>query len=91
LIYSWTPRQFKNFVKGAKFRTVDEYEHAAVSAMFIAKASNSRKRLKLKDIYDADKIRKKIENPEVKKNDVVSFERYKKAKEAMRNYSPGMT
>lgn len=90
LIYSWTPRQFKNFIKGAQLRTVDEYELAAAIGLFTAKASNSKKRLKLKDIYDADKVRKNMEKSNSKKNEVLSLDRYKKAKEAMKNYSPSM-
>ncbi len=91
LIYSWTPRQFRNFVKGAQLKTVDEYELAAASALFTAKATNSRRKIKLKDLYDSEKVRKSINNPQ-KKNSHSGFslERYRKAKEAMKSYSPSM-
>lgn len=92
LIYSWTPREFKNFIKGAQLRTIDEYEKSAAAAMFSAKASNSRKRLKLKDIYDADKIRKALNNPShgKKVSSGLSLDRYRRAKESMQGYSPNM-
>lgn len=71
-------------------KTIDDYELSAANAMFTAKASNSKKRLKLKDLYDADKIRKFIDNPKTEKRTELSLERYKKAKEAMKGYSPSM-
>lgn len=71
-------------------KTIDDYELSAANAMFTAKASNSKKRLKLKDLYDADKIRKSIDNPKTEKKTELSLERYKKAKEAMKGYSPSM-
>lgn len=91
LIYSWTPKQFKNFIKGAQLRTIDDFELAAANAMFTAKASNSQKRLKLKDLYNADKIRKSITAPSrTKAGSEISLDRYRKAKEAMKGYSPSM-
>ncbi|MGX2958047.1 hypothetical protein JNUCC23_01990 [Peribacillus sp. JNUCC 23] len=71
-------------------KTIDDYELSAANAMFTAKANNSKKRLKLKDLYDADKIRKSIDNPKTEKRTELSLERYKKAKEAMKGYSPSM-
>lgn len=88
LIYSWTPRQFRNLVKGSLLRTIDSYELAAATALFTAKASNARKRIKLSDVYDSEKARKSLNNPTGKKSDSFSIERYRKAKEAMKGYSP---
>lgn len=90
LIYSWTPRQFRNFVKGSQLKVIDSYELAAASAMFTAKARNSRKRIKLSDIYDANKIRKSMDKAVGQKEETFSLERYRKAKEAMKSYSPSM-
>lgn len=85
LIYSWTPREFRNFTKGAQLRTIDTYELSAISAIFNAKAK-SKKRVKLKDVFDAEKARKELNSPA--KSTELNLERYKKAREAMRNYSP---
>jgi len=88
VIYSWTPREFKNFIKGAKLRIIDSYELCAVQAIFTGKVKNTRKKsLKLKDIYDADKARKEIDNSVGVKEQPLHLERYKKAKEAMKKYS----
>lgn len=88
LIYSWTPREFRNFTKGAQLRTIDTYELSAISAIFNAKAKN-KKRVKLKDIFDAEKARKDLISPA--KPVALNLERYKKAKSAMRNYKPNMS
>lgn len=90
LIYSWTPRQFKNFVKGSQLRVIDSYELAAASAIFNAKVKG-KKKIKLKDVYDSEKARTSINNPSAKKDESFSLERYRKAKEAMKGYSPSMT
>lgn len=94
VIYSWTPRQFHNLVKGSHLRKVDDYELAAAGALFTAKASNSKKKIKQKDIFDADKARKKIENHKIGKGKAdeasnLNLERYRKAQEAMKQYSIG--
>lgn len=91
LIYSWTPRQFRNLIKGSQLKVIDSYELAAATALFTAKASNARKRIKLADIYDSNKMRKSLDNPIGKKDDSFNLERYRKAKDAMKGYSPSMT
>lgn len=87
LIYSWTPREFRNFTKGAQLRTIDAYEMSAITAIFHAKVK-SKKRIKLKDIYDAEKARKDLVSPA--KPVELNLERYKKAQAAMRSYKPNM-
>lgn len=88
LIYSWTPREFRNFTKGAQLRTIDSYELSAIQAIFNAKVK-SKKRVKLKDIYDAEKARKDLISPA--KPVELNLERYKKAQAAMRSYKPNMS
>ena len=83
-IYSWSPREFKNFIKGARLRQIDGYELSAANALFIAKAQNGKKRTGLKDLYDADKARKQIDSVEGKKEDALDLTRYRKAQEAMK-------
>jgi len=91
LIYSWTPREFKNFIKGAQLRTIDSYELSAVSAIFTAKVKSKKRSIKLKDIYDAEQARKDLDTPVDSKKDAgLNLERYKKAQEAMKAYSPSM-
>ncbi|MDX1807678.1 MAG: hypothetical protein R3267_11695 [Paenisporosarcina sp.] len=86
VIYSWTPREFKNFIKGVQLRKIDLYELSAISAIFNAKVK-SKKSVKLKDIYDAEKARKEIIKG-VTKESGLHLDRYLKAKEAMKNYKP---
>lgn len=59
LIMSWTPNEYKAFLKGAQMKMVSDYENLAIQAMYIRKADNE-KRLKLTDLFDADKARKRI-------------------------------
>lgn len=90
LIYSWTPREFKNFIKGSQLRKIDEYETAAISAMFTAKVKSKKRGIKLKDIYDAEKARNEILSTEKPKDNNFNLERYRKAKQAMKGYQPSM-
>ena len=87
MIYSWTPREFKNFLKGAKLRAIDNLEMYAMQALFTGKVKNTRKKtLKLKDIFDADKARKEVDNINKVKEQPLHLERYRKAQQAMKNY-----
>lgn len=87
-IYSWTPREFKNFIKGARLRKIDEFELSAANALFTASAQNTRKKkLTLKDIYDAEKARKEIET-DGKKVEPLNLDRYRRAQAAMKAYRP---
>lgn len=83
LIYSWTPREFKNLIKGAQLRRVDDYELTATSAIFNAKVK-SKKKVKLKDIYDADKARRAVEYGREKKDEVKYMERWNNAQRALK-------
>lgn len=84
-IYSWTPRQFKNFMKGAQLREADNWEREAANAFFTAKASNSRK-TSVKELYDADKARKEILTDSTKEPVKKDLTLYNAAKAAMKNY-----
>lgn len=90
LIYSWTPREFKNFIKGSKLRKIDSYELSAASAIFNAKVKG-KKHVKLKDIYDSEKAIKKMnELASGKAKAGLSLDLYRRAKESMKGYSPSM-
>lgn len=60
LIYSWTYREYTNFLKGARLSEIDHRENLSISAIFNAQASNA-KRTSAKKLYDADKARRQIE------------------------------
>jgi hypothetical protein len=61
---SWTPKEYKLFLKGAKHRQIDRIEEMSYLALFTAKASNSN-RMSAKKLYNADKERKRIDKPEI--------------------------
>ena len=88
-IYSWTPREFKNFIKGAQLAKIDAYEMSAISAIFQAKVK-VKKWVKLKDIFDAEKARKEMDKSLSNESTERHTERYYKAIEAMKNYKPSM-
>lgn len=87
-IYSWTPRQFKNFIKGAQLSETDVWEREAANALFTAKASNSKKKVGVKDLYDAEKARKQILSVEGEKAPSKHLGRYHAAQAAMKAYRP---
>lgn len=89
IIYSWTPREFKNFIKGARLRQIDEHERDSISALFNAVAQNSKKKnLKPKDIFDSEKARKQIDSVESVKEPEKYLGRYHAAQAAMKAYRP---
>ncbi|MBT2661949.1 hypothetical protein [Bacillus sp. ISL-45] len=89
LILSWTPRQFKNFIKGSQLRIVDQYEGMAKQAMFNRYAQNA-KRARENKMFDAKTARKRImsgsDNWKESRVPRINLERYRKAKEAMKSY-----
>lgn len=87
-IYSWTPRQFKNFIKGAQLKETDLWEREAASALFAARATNSKKSVKLKDLYDGEKMRNQILSVGGKKEPEKYLGRYQAAQAAMKAYRP---
>lgn len=91
LIYSWTPREYKNFVKGAQHREIDRYEQMAKGAMMNRYANNA-KSVKEKKMFDADKARKRLNSDSKEWKDsrdsVMDLTRYKKAREALNDYKP---
>jgi hypothetical protein len=68
LIMSWTPKQYLLLLKGAKHRNVDELERISISAIWSARASNE-KRISAKKLFNADKERSRIDNPEIKQEE----------------------
>ncbi|AYC28727.1 hypothetical protein [Paenisporosarcina cavernae] len=86
VIYSWTPREFKNFVKGYQLRKIDNYESLAIQVIFQAKVKG-KKRISLKDVFDADKAKKEL-GKKTSSSSKLHVERYMKAKKAMKKYKP---
>jgi hypothetical protein len=68
LIMSWTPRQYLLLLKGARHRNVDELERMSYLALMTAKASGE-KRVNAKKLFNADKERSRIDNPEIKQEE----------------------
>jgi len=89
LIYSWTPREFKNFIKGAQHKEIDDLERLAMGAMMTANASNG-KRVTMKKLFDAKKARERLNKGsnawKESRKPSVSVERHRRAKEAMNVY-----
>lgn len=90
LILSWTPREFKNFIKGAQLRIVDEYEAMAKQAMFNRYAQNA-KRAKEKKMFDAQAARRRImnglDNWKESREPKINVDRYRAAQKAMKAYT----
>lgn len=63
---------------------------AAVNAYFTVVAKG-KKRLKLSDIYDAEKHRKQIINGTVEEKPRFNAEMFRNAQEAMKKYRPNPT
>lgn len=61
LILSWTPREYRAFLKGAEYARVDAYDLMAMNALFNRKAK-SKKIRKFKDIFDLENAYKLIKN-----------------------------
>lgn len=83
LILSWTPREFKNFIKGARLRQIDGYEQSAANALFTAKAQNSKKRIGLKDLYDSENARKEMNSASGIKKEPRDLTLYRRAMGAL--------
>lgn len=90
LILSWTPREYKNFIKGAQLRIVDTYEQMARQAMFNRYAQNA-KRASEKKMFDAKTARKRVldglENWKDSSEPKINVDRYRNAQAAMKAYT----
>ncbi|AKQ71782.1 hypothetical protein NQS36_16475 [Bacillus sp. C1(2022)] len=64
LILSWTPHEYKLFLKGAQYRQIDEMELLTKNALFHRYALNKKGRVTPKKMFDADKARKMVDNEE---------------------------
>lgn len=83
LIYSWTPREFRNKIKGAKLRQIDEYEFMSIQACAHAQAQNSKKHIKPKNLFDKQKAIRMLEKGDkwqhAKQKDLSNIERLQKS------------
>ncbi|MEY9976593.1 putative HAD superfamily hydrolase [Lysinibacillus sp. RC79] len=89
---SWTPNEYKALLKGAQMRMVSDYENLAIQAMYIRKADNA-KRLKLTDLFDAEKARKRIleGDKDWKESKKMDTTLYKKAQADMKAWAQNLT
>lgn len=85
LIYSWTPREYGNRIKGAQLARVDETALRIDMALLNASAQRAKRMPKAKKVYDAEKIRKQILNGHAEKPK--DFTLFNKAKEAINNFN----
>ncbi|MFT4415325.1 hypothetical protein ACLM5H_15800 [Fredinandcohnia humi] len=94
MILSWTPREYRAFIKGAQHKEIDEYERMAKSAMFNRYAMNA-KRASEKKMFDADKARKRLDNESKNWKDsrdvTLQQIRYKRMKKALEGFTPSFT
>ena len=94
LILSWTPNEYRAFIKGAQHREIDDYERMANGAMFNSYAQNA-KRATVKKMFDADKARKKLErndqNWKYSREQTSKRDIAKMALDALKGYVPSFT
>ncbi|KKB72491.1 hypothetical protein EQZ20_16695 [Bacillus glycinifermentans] len=57
---SWTPKEYKLLIKGAKLKEIDQWERMARNAMFHRYALNE-KRPKESKMFDARKAKRELE------------------------------
>ena len=63
LIYSWTPREYRNFLQGAQLARIDGFERQVQSAWIagvVSKPKRSRKENPPKKYFDAEKARREV-------------------------------
>lgn len=84
-MYSWTNREYQNFLKGAYLFEADELERFSIAAIFNARAANE-KRITSKKLFNADKVRKKINKDESKQGKVYSKEETEVLRKWFKNY-----
>nr|WP_309098773.1 hypothetical protein [Fredinandcohnia onubensis] len=89
LILSWTPREYRAFIKGAQQREIDEYERMARSAMFNRYAMNA-KRASERKMFDAEKARKRLNEDKAnwKNSRDMDMKRLLKLNEAFKGFTP---
>lgn len=63
LIYSWTPREYRNFLQGSQLAKIDEFDRAIQAAWvagIVSKQKRSKKEPPAKKYFDAEKARKEV-------------------------------
>lgn len=85
MIYSWTPKEYSNRIKGAQLAKVDQTALQVDMAILTAAAQKAKRTPKAKKIYNADKIRKQILSGH--KDKPLNFELFNKAKEAINKFN----
>ncbi|WP_226639330.1 hypothetical protein [Priestia flexa] len=91
LILSWTPNEYRAFIKGAQHREIDEYERMAKAAMFNRYATNAKKANE-KKMFDAKQARKRLEENDSRwkesREPSLNQKRYKRMKQALEGFVP---
>jgi putative heme iron utilization protein len=90
LILSWTPNEYRAFLRGAKHTEADQIEMLAKAAMFNRYAQNAKQASERK-MFDAalahKRIEKEMKNWKEARESVIPIEKYRKAKAALKIYS----
>ncbi|PZX07897.1 hypothetical protein C7437_1011019 [Psychrobacillus insolitus] len=86
--WTWTPNEYRTIVKGQQLRNVNEREQLALQALFTAIAQNpKKKRISLKDVYNAEAERKLIKDEAVEVK--VDRNLYRRALTDLKTYMGG--
>ncbi|MGG3625535.1 hypothetical protein ABES25_18510 [Bacillus gobiensis] len=92
LILSWTPNEYRAFLRGAKHREADQIEMLTKAAMFNRYAQNAKQASERK-MFDSERAHKRIErdmkNWKEVREPVVSLKRFRKAKASLKEYRCG--
>lgn len=91
LIYSWTPKEYRNFLQGSQLAKIDDFERQVQSAWvagIVSKQKKSRKEPPAKKYFDAEKARKEILSGTNNKQQVkLDFTLYDQMREELKTFN----
>lgn len=91
LIYSWTPKEYRNFLQGSQLAKIDDFERQVQSAWvagIVSKQKKSRKEPPAKKYFDAEKARKEILSGTDNKQQVkLDFTLYDQMREELKTFN----
>ena len=83
ILYAMTPNEYNRKMKGVMLQDVKRYEDMAVQAIFNANAANGKK-VTTKKLFDGEKARKKILNPNKQKKENRNYTYLQRAMASMK-------
>jgi hypothetical protein len=91
LIYSWTPREYRNFLQGSQLANIDRFERQVQSAWIagiVSKQKRSRKEPPAKKYFDAEKARKEVLSGTNKTKPIeLDFTNYNQMREELKTFN----